>query len=375
METIRGLLTRFRQMGLLLLIGFIVIVYISLGLIYWQQTTQQTTLGTQIAQQGLVLSRPLASGEELKANYEAVRNALVSVNVSTASGVKTLILTDKDDAVELLVLLAGKSGLRVNEGKVIIDSPSISPTQVGGNTLQLVSFGGIRVQGDNSNVMAFLSDLDSGKTLGSMVLKRMTISYVEIPFTADETEQRDEFNAVSLAVKNMMADNGLSKIPKPLSFALGRAINSMGDDLTTNTTVEGFPDNTTTITEKGYRMNISSGNVTGNTTSGNTSSGNTSSGNTTSGNITNKIILPRGGYVLYQHDKIPADNTSTFKTFSYISTLKTKYYYTVEADGTIRQFSGPNVTTATEYLYAKGLRMETIATIDVDIYAIEPAKK
>ncbi|MEK7354172.1 MAG: hypothetical protein AABZ77_06680 [Chloroflexota bacterium] len=357
METIRGLLTRFRQMGLLLFIGFIVIVYISLGVIYWQQTKQQTTLGTQIAQQSVVLSRPLASGEELKANYEAVRSALVSVNVSTTSGAnKTLTLTDKDDAVELLVLLAEKSGISVNEGKIIIDSPSVSPTQVGGNTLQLVSFRAVRVQGDNGNVMAFLSDLDSGKTLGSMVLKRMTISYVEIPFTENETEQRDEFNAVTLAVKNMMADNGLSKIPKPLSFALGRAANFMGDDLTTNTTMEGFPDNTTTITEKGYTVNISGG-------------------NTTSGNTTNKFILPRNGYVLYQHDKIPADNTSTFKTVSYISTLKTKYYYTVEADGTIRQFSGPNVSTAVEYSSQKPQRVETVATIDVDIYAIEPAKK
>lgn len=352
METIRGLLTRFRQMGLLLLIGFIVIVYISLGVIYWQQTKQQATLGTQIAQQSLVLSRPLASGEELIASYEAVRGALVSINVTTTSGAnKTLTLTDKDDAVELLVLLAGKSDISINEGKIIVGSPSISPTQVGGTTFQLASFHAVRLQGDNGKVMAFLSDLDSGKTLGSMVLKRMTISYVEIPFTENETEQREEFNAVSLAVKNMMADNGLSKIPKPLSFALGRAVNFMGDDLTTNTTTEGFPDNTTMITEKGYTVN------------------------STSGNTTNKFILPRGGYVLYRHDKIPADNTSTFKTLSYISTLITKYYYTVEADGTIRQFSGSNVSTAIEYPSGKGPRIETVATIDVDIYAIEPAKK
>lgn len=357
METFRGLLTRFRQMGLLLIIGFIVIVYISLGLIYWQQTNQQTTLEKQIAQQSLVLSRPLASGDELKAKYEAVRSALVSVNVSTTPGaVKTLTLTDKDDAVELLVLLAEKSGLSVNNGKVIIDSPSISPMQLGGTTFQLVSFHAVRVQGDNSNVKAFLKDLDSGETLGPMVLKRMTISYVEIPFTANETEQREEFNTITLAVKNMMADNGLSKIPNPISFALGRAANFMGDDPTTNITIEGFPDNTTTITEKGYTVNISSG-------------------NTTSGNTTSKFILPRNGYVLYRHDIIPADNTSTFKTFSYISTLKTKYYYTVEADGTVRQFSGPNVSTAIEYHSEKPQRVETVATIDVDIYAIEPAKK
>ena len=58
-----------------------------------------------------------------------------------------------------------------------------------------------------------------------------------------------------------------------------------------------------------------------------------------------------------------------------MTTLKTKYYYTVEADGTIRQFSGPDVKTASEYVYAKGPRVETVANIDVDIYAIGSEKK
>ena len=145
------------------------------------------------------------------------------------------------------------------------------------------------------------------------------------------------------------------RIPKPLSFALGRATNFMGDDPTTNTTIEGFPDNTTTITEKGYRVNISSG-------------------NTTSGNTTNKFTLPRGGYVLYRHDKISSDNTSAFSTVSYIATLKTKYYYTIEADGTIRQFSSPDIATAVEFLSTMFPRVETIAVIDVEIYT-RTAKK
>ena len=350
METIRELLTKIRQIGLPLVIGFILILYISLGIIYWQQTTQQADLTAQIAKLSLTLARPMPSAVKLEADYKVVNAALYSVNVSTASGAtKTLVLANKDDAIELLVLIAEKSG--INTDKLSISSPSLSTTNVGKSPFQLLSFGGIRVQGDNSNVMAFLADLDSGKTLGTMVLKRVTISYTVIPFTANETEQRDEFNAVALAVKNMMADNGLSKIPNPISFTLGRAANFMGDDPLTNTTIEGFPDNTTTITEKGYTVNISSG-------------------NSTSGNV-----LPRGGYVLYRHDKISADNISAFSTVSYFGTLKTKYYYTVEADGTVRQFSGPGVTTATEYVYAKGPRNETIASIDVDIYAIGSEKK
>jgi hypothetical protein len=41
----------------------------------------------------------------------------------------------------------------------------------------------------------------------------------------------------------------------------------------------------------------------------------------------------------------------------------TKYYYTVEADGTVRQFDGPDVTIAKEYP-----SIETIATLNVEIY-------
>ncbi|MDO8716114.1 MAG: hypothetical protein Q7J73_04830 [Dehalococcoidales bacterium] len=342
METIRRLIARFRQSGLLLLIGFVLILYISFGFIYWQQKTQQTTLDKQIAQIGPTLSRPLASIQPLEEGLKKVNAALAEVS-------------DERTAIALLVSIAEKNGISVGDaGKLSIPSPGFSTVTVGGDTFQLISFGGVHIQGDGSNVTAFLIDLDSGKSLENMVLKRVSISYTEIPFTANEAEQRAEFNTVTFAIKNMMADNGLSQIPKPLSFALGRATNFMGDDPTTNATIEGFPDNTTLITDKGY---------TGNTTSGNVSN-----------NVSGRDVLPRNGYVLYQHDKILADNTSVFSTINYISTLKTKYYYTVETDGTVRQFSGPDLTTAVEYPSGKVPRTETIASIDVEIYT-RAAKK
>jgi len=130
---------------------------------------------------------------------------------------------------------------------------------------------------------------------------------------------------VSLAVIAMMTENGLSVIPASLEYAGGIATNDMGSTLTT-----GFPDITATAAEKGY----------------------TGTG------------TPRDGYVLYKHDKISADNTTEFETVSYIPLLTTEYYYTCEADGTVQQFDGPDVATAIEYV-----DIETVATLDVDLYA------
>ena len=91
----------------------------------------------------------------------------------------------------------------------------------------------------------------------------------------------------------------------------------------------GFPDYSTTVTDKGY-------------TGGGT---------------------PIPGYVLYEHDRIVADDTAQFESVSYIPLPTTEYYYTVEMDGRVRQFDGANVTLATEYL-----SIEHTAALDVEIY-------
>jgi len=129
---------------------------------------------------------------------------------------------------------------------------------------------------------------------------------------------------VSVAVIAMMTENGLSVLPVPLEYAGGTATNDMGSTLTT-----GFPDITTTAAEKGY----------------------TGTG------------TPRDGYVLYEHDEVSTDNTTQFETVSYIHLLTTEYYYTCEADGTVRQFDGADVATVMEYV-----DIETVATLDVDLY-------
>jgi len=183
--------------------------------------------------------------------------------------------------------------------------------------------------------MAFVADLDSGKTLKTMLLRKITTGRVEVVFAGEEGARRAEFRSVAAAVKAMIADNALNHIPHPLSFAKdGLATNFMGDDPATNATFEGFPDITTTAAEKSY-----------------------------SGNAT-----PNGGYLLYHHDRIDTDNTTLFKTIDYISRLTTRYYYTAEANGTVRQFDGADVTTAREYRGSEVSKMETAVSVDVDIY-------
>lgn len=205
MEDIRRLISRFRQTGLWLLVGFILILYISLGFAYWQQKNQQTNLEKQIAQQSLVLSKPLPSAEKLKADYDNV----------TGNNSPLASITDEYAAFTRLVGIAEKSGINVEEtGKLSIPSPGISTVTVGGSTFQLISFRGIRVQGDNSSVKAFLTDLDSGKTLETMVLRRMAISYIEISFIdkAKVDAATTELNSIRSAILSMMKDLGLSSL-------------------------------------------------------------------------------------------------------------------------------------------------------------------
>lgn len=326
MGTIRAIIddlrARFWPTGVFFLGGLLLIAYSALGFLYWQQGAQQKEYEAQIANLSVVLARLLPSGQELQVKYDEANQALAPVTDS--------------EAIAMLVSIAEESGIDIDEkaGKFRVPSAKSSRAKVGGGTYQLLSFDNIRVQGDDDSVMAFITNLDSGKTLGTMVLKRVATSEVKIMFTGEEVARRAEFRLVASAVTKMMEDNNLLVIPDPMNFAGGMATNFMGDGAGTEEEVEGFPDITTTAAGKGY----------------------TGTGS------------PRDGYVLYRHDKISTDDTTQFETISYISTLTTKYYYTCEADGTVRQFDGANVATATEYRGSEASRMETVVTLSVVIY-------
>jgi hypothetical protein len=332
METIiKILLSRFWPTGVLFFAGFVVIIYVAFGFLYLQQGAQQREFEKQIATLSPIVLRPLPSDENLRAEYNEVNQALAP-------------MTDQA-TVGIIVDIAEKSGIDIDpaSGKLVIRPATVSHAEIGGSKYRLVSLNNIRVQGDYDNVMAFISDLDSGETLGTMVLNRVSISEVVVRFIGGEGARRAEFRDVVSAVVDMMNDNGLSTIPEPICFADGVATNLMGDDPDTEETVEGFPDTTTTVADTGY-----------------------------TGNVT-----PRDGYVLYNHAKIDPDDSTQFNTINYINALTTTYYYTCEADGTVRQFDGADIDTATEYSTSEETKLETVVTVNVVIYTkagAEPEK-
>jgi len=302
MEIIKNLIDRFWPTGATVIIGFFLIIYVGLGILYFQQGAKQGGLENQITQISSVVTKPLPSAEKLQAEYEKVQHALAPLPVKTA--------------LDKIVNIARESGIDVDpdSGELTIP-PLTSPTSVvvGESSYRVLSFKNIQVQGDHDSVMAFISALDSGEKMETMVLKGVDIGQTEFTVQTEEAVRMQEFRDMSMAVMNMMIDNDLPVIPKPMDFAGGVAANFMGDNPDTWGITEGFPDNTTVVADKGY-----------------------------AGDGT-----PRDGYVLYEHDKITA--TDNFTTTNYISLLETEYYYTCEADGTVRQFDGPDVATATEY--------------------------
>ena len=308
-----NLFARIRRMGFVVIIGVCLIIYAGLGFVYLQQGPKQADLEEQISKTMTIVSKPLPSMEELQAKYDGVNLALAPVTIP--------------EALQIVVDIARDSGVDVDPGSGKFQIPPPSGPQekkMGESNYQILSLSGIRVQGEDSSVMSFISDLDSGKTMKTLVLNKVEIKQIEIGLGEGEAARRAEFRDVSASVIEMMANNGLTEIPNPINYDGGTATNDMA----------AFTDNTTTAAEKGY---IGTG-------------------------------TPKDGYVLYKHDRVFTDNTTEFETISYITMPTTQYYYTCEADGKVRQFDGPDVATATEYLSSEKVDMETIANLNVVLY-------
>lgn len=332
------LITRFRQSGIMFLIGFILILYIALGILYLQQTTKQNDFKEQINKINLVLVKPLPSDENLRAEYKRVTESISSITVNSA--------------LAKIVDIASSSGIDVapDSGKLHIAPAQVSKKKIDTGNYTILSFTDITVKGTRDNIMALISNIDKGETLETMVLKRAEIGIVEYKYEGDDGKRRAEYHEVSSAIKAMMKDNDLTEIPHPVEFTRGVATNIMGyatevvvqeeeeeETVESEVTAEmaaGFPDITTTVEEKNY---------TGEGT-------------------------PRGGYVLYNHDKINPKDTTLFTTESYFKNLTTVYYYTCDSAGIIRQFNGPDLAAATEFEDFALTWSETVVHLDVDIY-------
>jgi type IV pilus assembly protein PilA len=129
----------------------------------------------------------------------------------------------------------------------------------------------------------------------------------------DEEARRTEFHNVASAVVAMMTDNNISTIPNPVTTT---ATNYMGD--TADPAVTGFPDVTTTFAAKA-----------------------------TAAGITYTGTAGRNGYVLYRHAK--PTSATTFTVASYVSMLKTRWFFTVDSDGTVHQWNDTAKTTEFTY--------------------------
>ena len=182
MEDIKNLLIRFRQSGVLLFIGFLLIIYVAFGFVYFQQSLKQKDLEEQVAKISLIVDKPLASKEQLQEECDKVNDALAPITDS--------------DAIATIVGIAEKSGIDVSPASdnLIVPSAAVREEKVGGGTYQVFSFKNISVQGDYDNVMAFISDLDLGETpeAKTMVLTRITINQIEVTGEGEEATEGEE---------------------------------------------------------------------------------------------------------------------------------------------------------------------------------------
>jgi hypothetical protein len=309
----QGLLARIRRTGFIVILGVCLIIYVGLGSVYIQQGPKQKDLEGQIMKTMVVVNRQLPPMEELQAKYDAVNEALAPIEIP--------------EALAAIVDIAEKSGIDVSpEGnKFHINPPGkAGKKKMGEGTYQVFTFNNIKAQGDFDAVMNFISDLDKGATLKTMILKKTDFKWIQINLAEEEVARRAEFRAVIQAVAEMMSENNLDVIPHPVASGEDAAVNDMAV----------FPDVATTVKSKGY----------------------TGAGE------------PRDGYLLYEHNRIIADNTTEYETVSYIDMPFTKYYYTCEGDGSVRQFDGPDLETATEYLGSEEVVFETVAMVSVDLY-------
>jgi hypothetical protein len=309
-----NLLARVQRMAFVIFLGLCLIIYVGLGAIIIQQLPKQKDLKEKIDKTMVIVSKPLPDLSKLRAEYDAANAALAPLTV--------------EEALEIIVGIAESNGLDVDPaaGKLTIPPPAKpAQTKIGEGTYYIQTFERIAVEGNHDSVMAFINDLDVGESKENIILRRADVTKREVRFFGDEAERRVEFHLITEAVAEMMADNGLLEIPGPLAAAGGNATSDMG----------AFPDALTTAAAKGYSGTGEA----------------------------------KDGYLLVQHDRISTDNGTEFETVDYIDLTSTVYYYTCEADGTVRQFDGPDVATATEFFGSEVVVPETVASLSIDLYS------
>ncbi|MEE8354089.1 MAG: hypothetical protein V3S10_06485, partial [Dehalococcoidales bacterium] len=160
METLRNVLARYGPMGVIIFLGFLLLIYLGLIVVYLQQDSTQAELEIQISLTEAIVNKKMSDATKLEADYESVQAKLQPLT--------------RDEAIALLVAIAAKHGVNIDPdaGKLIIPPASVrvGSEEVGGNSYQVMSFGDIRIQSAHSNVISLISDLDAGTTRETIVL-------------------------------------------------------------------------------------------------------------------------------------------------------------------------------------------------------------
>ncbi len=155
-----------RRTGLLIIIGIIVIIYLGLGFTYFQQGMKQELLDKEIQQLTQWVAQPIPPAENLQAEYDKATRDLAPMAAS--------------DVIVIILNLARENGIDVSPDgqKFSIPSPGNAVTQiVGDGEYQVLAINSIKVKGEYSSVVGFISDLGSGKELKNMVLKNLEITW------------------------------------------------------------------------------------------------------------------------------------------------------------------------------------------------------
>lgn len=230
-----SLLNKVRRTGFLILIGLVVIIYIGMSFLYFQQSPSQTKITGQITQLQTVINKPLASAEKLNADYKQATT--------------TLTLLPSQEILQKITDIAKESGIDIEPSAGKFTFPSASTPKalkVGTHNYQVLSFTGIKVQGEYSKVMDFITRLESGDVLPTFVIKSLTLKDVSLPeevegttgetegetgvviVTPEEENRIKEYKDVLASLNAMMEENQLSSIPNPaFTYANGKATNDM----------------------------------------------------------------------------------------------------------------------------------------------------
>ena len=158
-----------RRIGALFVLGFVLLICLALGVVYFQQTVKQKELRDQVARLALTINQPLAGAEQLKSDYEEVLNSIPT--------------PDSKAIIEMIVDVARSSGIDVSaeSAKFLIPPQSVAnDTKVGDIIFQKITFRDIKAQGGYDKVMNFVANLEAGSILKTAVVTAANISVSKV---------------------------------------------------------------------------------------------------------------------------------------------------------------------------------------------------